>query len=361
MIDVKRNRTRPPRGRALENSARENDNDSFEEIELAPSVGRFREAVLASVGLDVGSDDEDGCVVTKAHRGGREKSNNKRNNGASVSADQGDYDSEIEGDEEEELIGGITIDHEHEPSDPPPENESSWQASLNRILNKIFWIIIVIAAVVYIFHEDDSLEESGTSTEENVLPKKQPYSYKGYKDARIPDDDIAQFGGGIVGAKVFGISSADGDGDDDKDELKDELQSKQSGYHKSSGIVQVDSLWEALDGYAEMAEPFDPDRDLPVFWHVPKSGGTTLQDLLVHCLGMVAANEVGAAYASDAGPLEVVTLENGNRVVNVDMSNPAGISRAGELGFAHSDMADVVLTSWFGPSAAVFDAERRGR
>ena len=75
----------------------------------------------------------------------------------------------------------------------------------------------------------------------------------------------------------------------------------------------MDRLRDELDGYAEMAEPHDPDLELPVFWHVPKSGGTALQDLTVHCIEVVGANEIGGKYAADAGSLEVVRLENENR------------------------------------------------
>ena len=55
----------------------------------------------------------------------------------------------------------------------------------------------------------------------------------------------------------------------------------------------MDWLWDELDRYAEMAEPHNPDLDLPVFWHVPKSGRTALQDLMVHCIGMVGAIKFG--------------------------------------------------------------------
>ena len=66
---------------------------------------------------------------------------------------------------------------------------------------------------------------------------------------------------------------------------------------------------------------------------MPKSGGTTLQDLLMHCVGMVGANEIGGTYAKDTPPLEVIHLENGNRYVNVDMASPNGIVHAKEMGF----------------------------
>ncbi len=86
----------------------------------------------------------------------------------------------------------------------------------------------------------------------------------------------------------------------------------------------------------------------------PQCGGTTLQDLMMHCFGMIGANEIGGAYVKDTGPLEVVKLDNGNRYVNVDMSNPDGIAHAQELGFGQSGLADVIMTSWLHPTAIVF-------
>ena len=76
---------------------------------------------------------------------------------------------------------------------------------------------------------------------------------------------------------------------------------------------------------------------------------------MMHCFGMIGANEIGGMYEKDKGPLEIVRLDNGNRYVNVDMSNPGGISHAKELGFGQSGLADVVLTSWFHQTASLFE------
>mmetsp|Transcript_37349 Transcript_37349/g.63587 ORF Transcript_37349/g.63587 Transcript_37349/m.63587 type:complete len:341 (+) Transcript_37349:195-1217(+) len=151
------------------------------------------------------------------------------------------------------------------------------------------------------------------------------------------------------------------DDDDDDDDGESDSMQQQEIYHKHTGVVQTDDLWELLNGYAEMVEPYNPERELPMFWHVPKSGGTTLQDLLMHCVGMVGANEIGAPYAKETGPLEVVRLENGNRYVNVDMANPEGIAHARDLGLVQSGLANVVMTSWFDETASVFDHEYKGR
>lgn len=53
----------------------------------------------------------------------------------------------------------------------------------------------------------------------------------------------------------------------------------------------------------------------------------------MHCFGMIAADEIGKGHVNENGPLEVIQLENGCRVLNVEMSNPAGIDRALDLRF----------------------------
>jgi hypothetical protein len=49
---------------------------------------------------------------------------------------------------------------------------------------------------------------------------------------------------------------------------------------------------QLLDGYSDVPTPYNYPTDLPVFWHVPKCGGSTL--IAIHrCFGMVLANQVG--------------------------------------------------------------------
>ena len=69
---------------------------------------------------------------------------------------------------------------------------------------------------------------------------------------------------------------------------------------------------------------------------------------------MIEANEVGGTNVNDN--LEIVKLDNGNRYVNVDMTNPDGIEHAKALGFGASGLANVVITSWFHDAASVFDS-----
>jgi len=355
---VRRSRPRPTRfpksqHRRGKDDAIKNEEDDLDEkdgIEMSPSE-IYRNRVLASVGLD--DDDDEDIHVTESHRRDRKQSGRRRKDNDVESTDVVEEDGTNSAEEDDELLEDD--ESEYESFQQSNENESSWRAAVKRIIRKILWIMVAVAALVYIFYDDEMLEES--EIDEDVI-EKEPFSYNGYKDARIPDDDIAQYGGGLIGAEVFGMGE---NNTEIEDEDNEQLQNQQDTHHEHTGIFQIDSLWEQLNGFIEMAEPYDAQRELPVFWHVPKSGGTTLQDLLMHCVGMVGANEIGGKYAKDTGPLEIVQLENGNRYVNVDMSSPGGITHAKDMGFGQSGLANVVMTSWFDQTASVFDDDNKGR
>jgi hypothetical protein len=84
----------------------------------------------------------------------------------------------------------------------------------------------------------------------------------------------------------------------------------------------------------------------PVFWHVPKAGGTTVSDLLASCLQLTVAAEVGILGGHDMDTrLESVDVE-GLSYVNVDTTTIRGIQRAQEMGFANAQPASVVITSY---------------
>ncbi len=234
------------------------------------------------------------------------------------------------------------------------DHGSSLGDSVKRISSKLLLIIcLVVASVCYTYHDYDVPQVS--DYEEDVI-QKVPYSYKGYKDARIPDDDIAQYGGELF-TDLYGIGELDENLNEG--EQHERLPNQQSTYHEHTGISRIDSLWLQMDGYAEMVEPYDAQHELPVFWHVPKSGGNTLQDLLLACYGMTGANEMGAKYMKET--LEIVSLDNGIRYVNVDLSSPAGISNAHDRGFGISGLADVVVTSWIHQAGLLFDGDHKGR
>ncbi len=59
----------------------------------------------------------------------------------------------------------------------------------------------------------------------------------------------------------------------------------------SSAIDQSDSLWE-LANFKDSWDPWEP-TDMPVFFHIPKSGGSTIKDVMGTCHRFVMASEAG--------------------------------------------------------------------
>jgi hypothetical protein len=82
----------------------------------------------------------------------------------------------------------------------------------------------------------------------------------------------------------------------------------------------------------------------PVFWHVPKAGGTTVHDLVAQCLNLTVAAELGVlgGHKKDSS-LKTINVD-GRNYVNIDTTTIPGILRAKQLGFANLQPADIVIT-----------------
>jgi len=101
--------------------------------------------------------------------------------------------------------------------------------------------------------------------------------------------------------------------------------------------------------------------DTPIFWHVPRSGGTSMKSIFASCLGKVIATEVGGL---DEHRLDdrILTVKKPNGLfVNVDTYTIEGINRAKTLGLVQSKMAEVVFTPFAHESSVLFDRNHRGR
>mmetsp|Transcript_9698 Transcript_9698/g.21031 ORF Transcript_9698/g.21031 Transcript_9698/m.21031 type:complete len:427 (+) Transcript_9698:297-1577(+) len=110
-----------------------------------------------------------------------------------------------------------------------------------------------------------------------------------------------------------------------------------------------------------------PSKETALFWHIPKSGGTTAKRLY-ECLGQTLANRLGAdprfGHHKDK---EIVTFQPFQTepdviFVNVDTTTKKGILRAAEIGLVASKKADIIFT--MDVQFAVdhlFDAEHKGR
>lgn len=112
------------------------------------------------------------------------------------------------------------------------------------------------------------------------------------------------------------------------------------------------------------------DVETPLFWHVPKSGGTTLQRL--HwCMGSTIANEVGVNPKFGISNSDIVAFspwkDRGNlgKVINVDVCTHEGILDAKNRGFLtrkFQPKVDFVSTSEFlFASTMLFSPDHKAR
>lgn len=126
----------------------------------------------------------------------------------------------------------------------------------------------------------------------------------------------------------------------------------------SGNATKRDSILDHFtDAMADLEAGFTP-----YFFHVPRCGGQSVKDIVGLCLDKVQASEVGVrnGHQQDS-QLQIVSVENA-RYVNVDTTTKEGIERAAMMGFAQSNMAEMVTSSYFLNTARyLFTEDRPGR
>jgi len=135
----------------------------------------------------------------------------------------------------------------------------------------------------------------------------------------------------------------------------------------ASSIQAVPAVLPVLDGYKDTSEPPE-ETDSPVFWHIPKAGGSTVKDIMGTCHRFTMASEYGIVEGHDQDteisvvrPGGVPVDQDPSPFVNVDPTTIPGIDRCVELGLAESGFADCIVTPWIGESNKIFSPGHRGR
>lgn len=107
-----------------------------------------------------------------------------------------------------------------------------------------------------------------------------------------------------------------------------------------------DLIPSTLRNLADLSDPYSKElKEMPFFWHLAKSGGTSLKHMYSDCYGLVEACESGVADGHHRDiTLKVVTLESGWKFVNVDTTTPMGIERASRLNLARSGKVHLVVS-----------------
>lgn len=115
-----------------------------------------------------------------------------------------------------------------------------------------------------------------------------------------------------------------------------------------------------LRHFADVKDPHRPS-DTAFFFHVPRAGGSTMKDVIGKCLRLVQCSEVGVRDGHDKDPILQVLDVKESKYVNVDTTTVPGIQRAVDLGLTTSGLANVIVSSYYHDSAALFDLNHQGR
>jgi len=99
---------------------------------------------------------------------------------------------------------------------------------------------------------------------------------------------------------------------------------------------------------------------IPLFWHISKSGGTTVEELCSRCFNLVKASGKSISTTGeiqhddeDNGPVKVIFVY-GLHKVNVDMSTIEGIARAKQQNLIQSSLAQIIFTPHIHESSTLF-------
>ena len=155
--------------------------------------------------------------------------------------------------------------------------------------------------------------------------------------------------------------------------LHKEQTTQQQNYHRrldEAGVKdkkqdedEVNQMNNAIDASWEKAIQDNPEIDkspvkvkhVPFFWHIPRSGGTSLSMIFSNCLSLVQASssltsppifargkdEILSSRFRD--PTLYVVQTKGHSYVNVDLDSVEGVQRAVQGGLIAKELADVVL------------------
>lgn len=100
---------------------------------------------------------------------------------------------------------------------------------------------------------------------------------------------------------------------------------------------------------------------VPLFWHIPRSAGTCMDELVSSCLNLIQAKSAATQHQQDQ-VLEVFTnIHNGARYVNVNTMRMPGIQHANNLGLVDSELARVVTTMFVQDIPILFSRQHKGQ
>jgi len=156
---------------------------------------------------------------------------------------------------------------------------------------------------------------------------------------------------------------------DDKQSLEN-IESKETDAAATSSIESDSPVDEVIPPGKEFLQPIryfasltTPRRpgDANFFFHIPRSGGQTVKEIVGRCLGKTLASEVGVRDGHGQDPTLQTIEINDAKYVNVDTTSADGLHRAATLGLAESNLSDIIASSYFHTASMLFDLQHKGR
>jgi hypothetical protein len=123
-----------------------------------------------------------------------------------------------------------------------------------------------------------------------------------------------------------------------------------------------------LSGFRDVWDPL-LESDVPVFWHIPKAGGSTFKNIMGACHRLVLASATGIkeGHANDT-ELAIVKIGGDpasriepSRFVNVDTTHLPCLEKAQHLGLVKSPLTDVIVVRHLFEAENLFNPQQRGR
>ena len=86
--------------------------------------------------------------------------------------------------------------------------------------------------------------------------------------------------------------------------------------------------------------------DVPTFWHVPKSGGSSIKDVAGSCHRLVTASNIGTRDGHENDENLQIVRPGGSMFVNINTHTVEGIQHAKDIGFPSSGMAEIIVSNF---------------
>jgi len=135
----------------------------------------------------------------------------------------------------------------------------------------------------------------------------------------------------------------------------------------ASGSPQ-ESVLGLLSNFKDTWDPYD-ETDIPMFWHIPKAGGSSIKDTMGGCHRFVQATEFGVTDGHGAETEVAIVYPavpgvadtDRSPFVNIDSTTVAGIARAKQMGFADANLAQLVVSPFVFETNDLFTPTAHGR